>query len=148
MMGLAIRIAHSLQLHREESYQSFTFFEGQIRRRAFYCLLGLDFKASLDRGTDPAVPANSYNVKFAMNLNDMDFNPTSEKRLTGQPGYTDMTFFTIASEGAYLIRALNFVSVSFTCAMTEYVKLILLRPEKPINLHRHCNTHGKHDKML
>lgn len=112
-MALAVRVAHSLQLHREESYASLSFFQDQIHRRTWFCLLGLDFQASLDRGTDPAIPANSYNTKFGLNIDDSDFNISTEKMLVGRSSFTGMTFFTIASECAYMMRALNFVPVGF-----------------------------------
>lgn len=112
LMGLLVRIAHALQLNKEESYSSLTFFQAQLHRRAWFCLLSFDFQASIDRGSDPAVPANSYNTKSALNLNDSDFGPESEMMWSERSDHTDMTFNTVASRTQRLLRQLSFVPVS------------------------------------
>lgn len=111
LVGLAARIAVALQLHREESYASLSFFQAQVHRRAWACILGLDYQGSHDRGSDLTVPANSYNTKCPLNINDEDISISSDTTLIDRLTFTDMTFMRVATESAYLIRQLNFVPV-------------------------------------
>ena len=111
-MGLLVRVAHSLQLHREESYASLAFFKAQLYRRAWFSILGLDCQTAFDRGTDPAVPANSYNTKLPANINDAELTPDTRFSQPEPRHFTDMTFSRIASECANLIRQLSLVPVS------------------------------------
>lgn len=113
-MGLATRIAYSLQLHREDAYASLTFYQAQIHRRCWVTLLGLDFQASFDRGSDPCIAANCYNVKWPENLNDHEFGPDTDKNIQwpDRHEFTEMTFSMIAAESQYLVRELSFVPVS------------------------------------
>ncbi|KAL1301857.1 hypothetical protein AAFC00_006042 [Neodothiora populina] len=111
LMGLASRIAIALQLHREESYATLTFYQGQIYRRAWFSLLALDYQAASDRGSDSCIPSNGYNTKCLEDINDADFGPGTTEPPSRKHEFTDTTFTVIASEAQYLLRELNFVPV-------------------------------------
>lgn len=114
MIGLATRVAYSLQLHREEAYTSLSFYQGQIYRMCWAVLLGLDYQASFDRGSDPCNAVDSWNTKPPLNLNDDEWGVDTDKN-TQWPERrepTDMIFMMIATTCARLVRELSFVPVS------------------------------------
>jgi len=117
-MGLAARVAHGLQLHREEAYRPLTFFQVQLHRRAWYQLLTLDFQFSIDRGTDAAVPTNGYNTRLPLNLNDTDFDCDSPMTQVESTEPTEMTLMMIATEIQVMIRRLSLVPVCQTTSFT------------------------------
>lgn len=109
LIGLAVRIAHGLGLHRDGNGLAHSAFESQMRRRLWWELIVLDMKASEDRGTEPLIAEHSFNTRMPCNLNDEDFGHESLHPLMGEKGITDMTFSLICMDVSNTARNVNFV---------------------------------------
>ena len=91
MTGIAVRLAHSLGLHRENSRPNLSPFMTEIRRRTWWQIVHLDIRCTEDRGTDPFILDNSFNTKRPLNLNDSDMDPQSTEPLVERQEFTDYT---------------------------------------------------------
>ncbi|KAL8874302.1 MAG: hypothetical protein Q9174_000342 [Haloplaca sp. 1 TL-2023] len=109
LTSLAIRIAHALDLHRDDSVASLSPFNTEMRRRLWWQIVILDGRAAEDRGSDPMISDHSYNTAMPLNVNDEDLDPDSSQPIAGRQGYTEMTFCLICHEVAVTIRQLNYV---------------------------------------
>jgi hypothetical protein len=109
LIGLAVRIAHGLGLHRDGNGLAHSAFEAQMRRRLWWELIVLDMKASEDRGTEPLIAEHSFNTRMPCNLNDEDFGHESLHPLMERKGITDMTFSLICMDVSNTARNVNFV---------------------------------------
>lgn len=127
LVGLAVRIAQSLGLHRDGSHFPITAFETEIRRRLWYEICILDFRTAEDHGCDPGVLSISYDTKMPLNINDddltMDGVPVSRK------GHTEMTFCLLRFEvlGCYgfLFRSPGDVSLAEREKKIEDTRLMM-----------------------
>lgn len=90
-----------------------TFFQAQVARRAWFVLLAHDFQASFDRGTDPVVSADGYNIDEPKDINDTDFDVTTvgHPACPERPFFGQMTFLKLVAETQQLTRELCFVPV-------------------------------------
>ena len=109
LTSLAIRIAHALDLHRDDSFASLSPFDTELRRRLWWQICVLDGRAAEDRGSDPMISEESYNTMMPLNVNDEDIDATSFQPIVERQGYTEMTFCLISQEVSVAIRQLNYV---------------------------------------
>ncbi|KAL8836910.1 MAG: hypothetical protein Q9205_002817 [Flavoplaca limonia] len=109
LTSLAIRIAHALDLHRDDSFASLSPFNTEMRRRLWWQIIILDGRAAEDRGSDPMITEQSYNTKMPSNVNDEDIDPEKSQEIVSREGYTEMTFCLICHEVSVTIRQLNYV---------------------------------------
>ncbi|KAL8769399.1 MAG: hypothetical protein Q9209_004627 [Squamulea sp. 1 TL-2023] len=109
LTSIAIRIAHALDLHRDDSFASLSPFNTEMRRRLWWQIIILDGRASEDRGTDPMITDQSYNTMMPSNVNDEDIDPDKRQEIVSREGYTEMTFCLICHEVSVTIRQLNYV---------------------------------------
>ncbi|RDW63639.1 hypothetical protein BP6252_11184 [Coleophoma cylindrospora] len=109
LIGLVVRLAHSLNLHRDGDGRAFSPFDAEMRRRLWWHIIVLDIRASEDRATEPMIYDGSFNTSMPRNLNDSDFGPTSGCLPKARIGTTDMTFSLICMD------------VSNTCLVVNYV---------------------------
>ncbi|KAL8695544.1 MAG: hypothetical protein Q9224_003367, partial [Gallowayella concinna] len=109
LTSIAIRIAHALDLHRDDSFASLSPFNTEMRRRLWWQIIILDGRAAEDRGSDPMITENSYNTLMPSNVNDEDIDPEKTLSIVGREGYTEMTFCLICHEVSVTIRQLNYV---------------------------------------
>lgn len=109
LIGLAVRIAHGLGLHRDGTGLAHSAFEAQMRRRLWWELIILDMKASEDRGSEPMIAEHSFNTRMPCNFNDDDFGHESLHPLSERTGVTDMTFSLISMDVSNTARKVNFV---------------------------------------
>jgi len=110
LIGLAVRIAHGLGLHRDGIGLAYNAFEAQMRRHLWWELIVLDMKASEDRGSEPMIAEYSFNTRMPYNLNDDDFGHESQHPLPERKGVTDMTYSLISMDVSNTARKVNFVS--------------------------------------
>ena len=89
-MGIAVRIATSLGLHRDGSRFGLSPFETEIGRRLWWHLLLLDADLSEDHGVDPLIQ-ESYDTKMPQSLNDKDLRPEMPDLPSNRQGLTDIT---------------------------------------------------------
>ncbi|KAL8693188.1 MAG: hypothetical protein Q9218_001932 [Villophora microphyllina] len=109
LTSLAIRIAHALNLHRDDASTSLSSFEVEMRRRLWWQIIILDGRAAEDRGSDPMISELSYNTMMPSNVNDEDLEMGNPRPTLSREGYTEMTFCLICHEVAVTIRQLNYV---------------------------------------
>ncbi|KAK2747466.1 C6 transcription factor [Colletotrichum kahawae] len=92
LIPLVVRLAQALHLHRDGVSPPIPPFEAEMRRRLWWMIVVLDIRAAEDRGTDAAIPRQSYNTQLPYNLNDDDFGPSTTTPLEDRTGPTEMTF--------------------------------------------------------
>ncbi|EQB58382.1 hypothetical protein CGLO_01381 [Colletotrichum gloeosporioides Cg-14] len=92
LIPLVVRLAQALHLHRDGVSPPISPFEAEMRRRLWWMIVVLDIRAAEDRGTDAAIPRQSYNTRLPYNLNDDDFGPSTTTPLEDRTGPTEMTF--------------------------------------------------------
>ncbi|KAL9589931.1 MAG: hypothetical protein Q9203_001250 [Teloschistes exilis] len=109
LTSLAIRIAHALNLHRDDASTSLSPFETEMRRRLWWQIIILDGRAAEDRGADPMISELSYSTLMPSNVNDEDLDPENPRPIVCREGYTEMTFCLMCYEVAVTIRQLNYV---------------------------------------
>ena len=99
MIGLAIRMAHYLGLHRDAfGSKHRTPFQVEVQRRIWWNLCILDVQATNDQGTELAIPQGSYSTRMPSNINDADIWPGMEQPPAGRQGPTDVTMFRLCSK--------------------------------------------------
>lgn len=109
LVGLVVRIAQSLNLHRDGDGTQFTTFEAEMRRRLWWGVVVLDMRASEDRGSEPVIADGSFNTPMPHNLNDEDFGPHTQGELPNRRQWTLMGYFLMSADVSITIRKLNFV---------------------------------------
>lgn len=109
LTGLAIRIAHSLGLHRDGEQFGLTPFETEMRRRIWWQVVVLDIRAAEDHGTDPSILEQSFDTKLPLNINDADLDPQATVAPEPEVGCTEQTFCLIRYEFSRIMRKLTYV---------------------------------------
>ena len=117
LMGLAVRIARGLGLHRDSDGRAFSVFEAEMRRRLWWQLIVLDTRASADRGTEPVILEGSFNTAMPCNLNDEDFFYTSQHPLTDKKGFTEMTSCLLSMDVSNTGRKICSVPLTGDCQL-------------------------------
>lgn len=91
MTSIAIRIGHSLGLHRENSRSGLSPFQREMRRRLWWQLVHLDISCCEDRGSDPFILDRSFNTKKPLNINDSDLRPDMTTAPIERQEFTEMS---------------------------------------------------------
>ncbi|EPS26814.1 hypothetical protein PDE_01753 [Penicillium oxalicum 114-2] len=92
MVGLAIRMAISLGLHRDGThFPGLCPFEIEMRRRVWWGLCMLDVRASEDQGTEFTIALDSFDTQIPANINNQDIQPDSTEMPPTHDGLTDMS---------------------------------------------------------
>ena len=73
LFSVAVRLGHSLSLHRESSWTSISPFTRELRRRLWWSIVGLDVRGLEDRGSDPFILPSSFNTMKPLNINDVSY---------------------------------------------------------------------------
>ncbi|KAI5194528.1 hypothetical protein AUEXF2481DRAFT_576178 [Aureobasidium subglaciale EXF-2481] len=142
LISLAVRIAQSLKLHREESFHSLTVFQAQVARQTWQTLLTLDLRAAFDRCSDPVIASDSYDTQCPLDLLDADFDGTSisEPLITQRETVTagPVTFLRLVAETQLLLRELCFVTAGEAKGpMTPMQSSLHVRDQAVASLERH-----------
>lgn len=98
MVGLLVRIARAMGIHREIAGESI--FLAELRRRLWYTLIFLDCYASIDRGSEPAIHPDTYTRLLPSHVNDIDFDQNTTTLTPRQGEITDMSLAVIATEAS------------------------------------------------
>ncbi|THX53564.1 hypothetical protein D6D06_06034 [Aureobasidium pullulans] len=109
LISLAVRTAHSLQLHREESYNSLPWGRAELRRRTWFTLKALDYQAAMDRGSDLAIVGDGWTTKVPTNCIDSDFALDAPAPPPSSGPCTSMVFYAIHCHSNWLLRKLNWI---------------------------------------
>ncbi|CAK7264323.1 hypothetical protein SEPCBS119000_000929 [Sporothrix epigloea] len=98
--GLAIRLAQSMGLHRNEAYSQLSPFESEMRLCLWWHLCVLDSRAPEDQGLQPHGIVAEGGLRQPLNVNDAQLYPDMTQlplEMTGK--WTDMSFFLVQTEG-------------------------------------------------
>lgn len=98
MVGLLVRIARAMSIHRELAGE--TAFVAELRRRTWYNIVFLDCYASVDRGTEAAIHPDTFNRQLPHNVNDADFNEDTPVIVNREGEITECTMSLCAQEGS------------------------------------------------
>ncbi|KAI9888517.1 MAG: hypothetical protein M1814_006851 [Vezdaea aestivalis] len=112
LTGVAVRLAISLGLHRDGTLFNISPFDTEMRRRLWWHVVILDNRVSEDQGSDPTITEESFDTKFALNVNDTDIWPGMDTPPTERSGGTDMTFPIVRQEITRTYRRLTYVPPS------------------------------------
>lgn len=97
MVGIAIRMAISLGLHRDGSnFSNLSPFEIEMRRRVWWALCLFDVRASEDQGTEFTIAVDSFDTKIPLNINNSDIQPDSKQMPPEREGLTDMSISRVS----------------------------------------------------
>jgi len=110
MLGMAIRIAHALGLHLDDSTMSLQPFQKEIRRRVWQQICILDVQTAIDRGSDCMIAEDSFSTPLPLNINDVDLTWNKEGFIAERVGFTEMTFGLMCQDAVSLVRRLNYVA--------------------------------------
>ncbi|KAF2161749.1 hypothetical protein M409DRAFT_27806 [Zasmidium cellare ATCC 36951] len=94
MTGLVVRIAHGMGLHREIGTDSP--YMKEIKRRLWHQIRVLDAFSAVDRGTELLVQMSTSDTPLPSNVNDSEFNESTEIITNREEGLSDMTFNLMA----------------------------------------------------
>ncbi|KAI5781444.1 hypothetical protein EDC01DRAFT_632722 [Geopyxis carbonaria] len=109
-VGMAIRIAKSLGLHRDGSlFPEMKPIEREVRRRVWYEICLQDLRTAEELGIQPCLLASSYDTYPPTNIDDRDLTAHSCK---ASDKWTEMTFFLVRIEMFECFRSLIGLSVS------------------------------------
>lgn len=147
MTSLAVRMAQGIGLHRDGSLFGLTPFETEMRRRLWWHLCALDFRAAEDHGCDPSIHEATYDTNLPLNINDSEIYPEMKEAPKDRHGCTDMTFSLIRCEVIIIGRRLSFVPASSSCRKVVAGFSLAEREEMIENLNkrlecryvRHCD---------
>jgi transcription factor-like protein len=93
LIGTAIRIARSLELHRENTESNLSFFQVEMRRRLWWHLRVLDFINSVllncFGSSDSFLDCDTI---FPLNISDSELDPTQDTIPLEHQGATEMSF--------------------------------------------------------
>ncbi|KAL9115778.1 MAG: hypothetical protein Q9227_000146 [Pyrenula ochraceoflavens] len=112
ILGLAVRIAQALGLHREECDEKHMVscqFKREMRRRLWWQLCLLDRQLSADRGSDPLITMVSFSTEKPANIDDEDLDPDNVCEAHDKLGFTSATLVILAHESFEMERELNYV---------------------------------------
>jgi hypothetical protein len=104
-MGLVVRIARDLNLHRDNPGESV--YMAELSRRLWHNLVFLDCYSSVDRGSEPAIHPDSFSRSPPTHCNDADFGPETLSLIDREGEVTDMTVALVAQGGAPLVLRLS-----------------------------------------
>ncbi|KAM3086495.1 hypothetical protein ACMFMF_000444 [Clarireedia jacksonii] len=108
-IGVAVRIAQGLGLHRDGNGEGFSIFDAEMRRRVWWTLVVLDARSSEDRGSETLISKGSFNTRLPSNINDEDIFVDTKIPPVEKEGYTELTFPLITMVVSYTCIKLNFV---------------------------------------
>ncbi|KKP05754.1 fungal specific transcription factor domain-containing protein [Trichoderma harzianum] len=108
LLGVVIRNAQAVGLHRDGTKFNLSPYETEWRRRLWWHICVLDIRAAEDHGCDPSIYDQNYDTRFPLNINDEDLSPEATVAPPERQGVTDMTFCLLRFEVAVAIRKLNY----------------------------------------
>jgi Fungal specific transcription factor domain len=127
LIGLAVRIAHGLGIHKDGDGQAFSAFDAEMRRRLWWNILVLDVNISEDRGSRPMISEASFNTRMPSNLNEVDFGYVSQHPLLDKKGITDIVSCLLTMETSNTSRRINHIPIG-----NEQLALTLKQKEEMV----------------
>ncbi|KAK9241187.1 fungal-specific transcription factor domain-containing protein [Lipomyces kononenkoae] len=84
-VGMIIRIAQSMGLHRDPKWFNISPYESEIRRQMWCVVTSLDILFSVNEGLPLTIRAGEHDVRLPVNVDDVDFCPDSAKIPDARP---------------------------------------------------------------
>jgi predicted glycoside hydrolase/deacetylase ChbG (UPF0249 family) len=110
VIGVSVRLAHRLGIHRENKLRSLTIFAAEMSRRLWWqiYLLNRHYVNSCE-DLDSSDPAHNliFDTKRPLNLNDADLHPEMTTMPSERQGVTEMLFCSIRYEIGIFVRDLG-----------------------------------------
>lgn len=104
LVGLAIRLAQSIGLHRDGASLKLSPFETEMRLRLWWHLCTLDARAPEDHGFEPTINMSNGSLRLPLNVNDDQIYPSMTQLPTDCEGWTEMSFFLVLAEACMLLQ--------------------------------------------
>ncbi|KAK7995516.1 hypothetical protein PG990_014289 [Apiospora arundinis] len=140
MVGIVIRMAQSIGLHRDGThFPNLSPFEVEVRRRAWWALYMLDLRCSEDQGTDLTINHDGFDTKTPLNINDTDIQPGMKEPPKPRSGITDSTYAAVSIE--YTITAQKMMVLQFKDGIPDMDHLNRLLNGMYEKLDRECFQH-------
>ncbi|EFQ99888.1 fungal specific transcription factor domain-containing protein [Nannizzia gypsea CBS 118893] len=117
MISIAYRIAQGLGLQRDGTHFNLPPFETEMRRRLWWHICILDFRAAEDYGCDPFIYESSYDTHLPLNINDDDISQDSVEFPKEREGCVETSFFLIRCEIAVVNKRLSFIPPNSSCRL-------------------------------
>ena len=108
VLGVVIRNAQAMGLHRDGTKFQLSPYETEMRRRLWWHICVLDIRASEDHGCDPSIYDQNHDTRFPLNINDEDISPEDTIAPPERSATSDMTFCLLRFEVAVALRRLNY----------------------------------------
>ena len=138
MIGLLIRLAQALGIHRDGQQFNLSPFETELRRRLWWQICTLDVRTSEDHGCDPTINEQSFDTNFPLNINDADIYPSMKEPPEEHEGATEITFDLIRFSVSTAVRRLSYAPPGPGPCRTKSNTLTLEDKERMIDeLHQH-----------
>ncbi|KAH0149784.1 hypothetical protein KCU67_g10932, partial [Aureobasidium melanogenum] len=138
VIGVAVRLAYRLGIHREKSLQGMTVFAAEMNRRLWWQLHLLNrHYVNLCEDIDSSDPAHIliFDTKRPLNLNEADLHPDMTTLPPEREGVTDMVFCSIRYEIGSFVRNLSLTAESQS--RIEAIQQLQARLEEKYA--RHCD---------
>lgn len=103
-MGVLVRSAERLGLHRDGSILNLSPYETELRRRMWWQLQALDLFLSVRSGATSMTLMADWDVKMPLNIEDSDLNDTTETLPEPRKGLTAMSYCLFGYEAIYQQR--------------------------------------------
>jgi hypothetical protein len=110
IIGVSVRLAHRLGIHRENKLRSLTIFAAEMSRRLWWQIYLLNrHYVNLCEDLDSSDPAHNliFDTKRPLNLNDADLHPEMTTMPSERQGVTEMLFCSIRYEIGSFVRDLS-----------------------------------------
>lgn len=140
--GLAIRIAQSLGLHRNEELLGLSPFLSEVRRRLWWNLVTRDSRSSEDYGLDQTTNLGR-DVDIPLNVDDAQLSPDLKSLPPEKAGWTAMTFSLVQIDLALARQELGSAAGSSSNPLPgEEIRIQIINKAKASIIQRieHCNA--------
>ncbi|KAJ2907336.1 putative c6 zinc finger domain-containing protein [Zalerion maritima] len=104
LVGIGVRVAHRLGLHRDGTLFGLPPFEVEMRRRLWWQLVTLDKRIGEMTGSTITALTQGADTKVPLNINDADLHIHSKEAPRPQAGVTEMTFSLTRMELVKVVR--------------------------------------------
>lgn len=108
MLGVAIRNAQAMGLHRDGTHFGLSPLETDLRRRLWWHVCMLDLRTSEDHGFEPSLFEHNYDTKLPLNVEDDDFPEDKNEPVSSRPGWSSMVFSLLRFEMTIAIKRLHY----------------------------------------
>ncbi|KAK0379103.1 fungal specific transcription factor domain-containing protein [Colletotrichum limetticola] len=105
LVGIAVRIAQRMGLHRDAAAFGLSPYEVEQRRRLWWTIVGYDRRIGEMTGSTVTALSTAADCKLPLNINDTDLHVNGKDAPTPHQGVTEMLFVLIRTELAMAISS-------------------------------------------